>query len=197
MTCPGPDPAQGSAGARDTVLEVSFPICTCLHRYVHVHCRHLTHSSARSRQTAHSSTGEPQRGDTCSSKGHTRIYTHWTRQIRWMHDIESVAVGAQQVTSSHPPIACQDIASHLPLPCRRPCCPFACACVIESTPGHTTLTSCIKTTHRPRRPFTVLGVVLLFPHTSLDLIPSHLRQATVFSDLTAFHTLVVVIHLIP
>lgn len=88
------------------------------------------------------------------------------------------------LNKSHPrirPIACQDIASHLPLlfPSRRPVA--LCVRVLDRVePGHTTLTCCIKTTHRPRRPFTVLGVVLLFPHTSLDLIPSHLGRPRCF-----------------
>lgn len=82
-----------------------------------------SHTHARSGRGKQRTAGREKTSEaaTCSSKGRTRIYSVYTHtpergKYLWMHDIESVAVGAQQVTSSHPPIACQDIASHLPSP---------------------------------------------------------------------------------
>lgn len=178
MTCPGPDPpGPGLSRARDTVyvLYMSTSIRTRTLQASHpTPYTHTPHGGAQSRQTTHSSSSGTEGGErTCSSKGHTRIYS--SGKSAGCMILNQLPSGHQQVTSSHPPIACQDIASHLPLPSRRRLLPFklpfgCCARVRDRVGlGHTTLNVLYKNnSSAPPSPFTVLGVVLLFPHKPLS-----------------------------
>ena len=146
-----------------------------LHRYVHVHCGN---------STASSDTLFASKGRTCirtpsfdTLTSHTR-----TRQVRWMHDIESVAVGAQQVTSSHPPSpAKRNIATHLPSPSPSLVRPFCARVWSTRQPGHTTLNVLLYKNNSSAPPPLSPCLVLIY-YFHIDPRPDTLshRQATVF-----------------
>lgn len=193
--------------------------CIFLRRYVHVLSRQYSGSgSSEQSSQAHQRLTFVRQKDThlhTHTSSRTQEIPPRTRQVRWMHDIESVAVGAQQVRSSHPPSPAKKISRPIILYRHRlvPICilmllrPFSCARVRWSSRTiagtHNLERFCIKTTHRPRRPFhrawccfTIFNIQTSKPPTRPDTLLTSAGHG-VFYDLTVFPYSCCCSHLIP